>query len=148
MKRFGVLAGAVVVLVLSGGPLLAQGRGHGRGRENAPGQLKKEDARFGDRDREIARNWYLHEQRSGRQLPPGLRDRDRLPPGIERQLQPGYVLAPEYRSQVYPCPPELIRGFAPPPTGFRFMMIGGRVVLMDAAFRIADAIQVGVSIRP
>ncbi len=148
MTVYRVLAGAAVLLVLGGGPALAQGRGHGRGRENAPGQLKKEDARFGDRDREIANNWWIHERRERRELPPGLRDRDRLPPGIERQFRPGYVLAPEFRDRVYPCPPELVRGFAPPPAGFRFVMIGGRVALLDAAFRVADVIRVGVSVRP
>jgi hypothetical protein len=139
-----MLGGAVVLLALTGGPAMAQGRGHGRGRANAPGQMKKAerayDARFGDRDREMARNWYYHERRDRLNLPPGFRDADRLPPDYGARLRPGYIIEPAWRARLYPAPVALVRVFAPPPPGYRYMALGGRVLLLDAGFRIGDVI--------
>lgn len=158
MRQFRTIAVAAVLLALTAGTAAAQGRGRGRGREGAPGQVKKaerqEEARFADRDRESAHNWYAHARRDGnlppglrgRELPPGLRDRDRLPPGLEGRLQPGYVLDSDVRPQVYPIPPELERNFAPPPPNYRYGALGGHILLIDAAFRIADVMQLRVGI--
>lgn len=161
---------------------LAQGRGRG----NAgvpPGQAKKaarQEARFEDRERDIARNWYLHERRGGRpdrgdrdededrgkgnagrgrgnqgglppglqgrELPPGLRDRDRLPPGLERKLVPGYVLDADDRRLVYPAPVVLVRQFPPPQPGFRYLSLGGHIVLVDGGWRVQDVIHLEVDI--
>ena len=157
MRAFRMATAVALLLVTAAGTAAAQGRG--RGREHAPGQMKKAERaaemRFTDTDREYARNWYLHERRGGaglppglrgRELPPGLRDRDELPPGLERRLAPGYVIEPDYRPQLYPIPVELQRRFAPPPEGYVYFTFFGNVVMVNAGFRVADVIRLGVSV--
>jgi hypothetical protein len=159
MGAFRGVGAALLLAVVAAGPAVAQGRGHGRGREQAPGQATKAEreqrARFQDRDRDVARNWYAHERQGNpglppglrrRELPPGLRDRDRLPPGLEARLVPGYVIGAELRPRLFPVPAPLLRQLAPPPTGFRLFAFGGHIVLVDAAFRLADVMRMEVAI--
>ena len=154
MNARWLYAASAAMLALSSSAALAQGRGHGRGhnRDNPPpGQEKKaerqDEARFRDQDREYAQNWYYHEYRGDRdRIPPGLRDRDRLPPGIERQLQPGWIVDRDYRPQLYPVPVVLVRRFAPPPPGCRYVFFGGRVLLVDPGFRVVDMLQLNINL--
>lgn len=156
MRTRWMFAGAVVLLALTSGVAAAQGRGHGRGRDKdmPPGQARKaerQEARFNDHDREVARNWYVHERRGRgeaveRELPPGLRDRDRLPPGWERKLQPGYVLDRDDQQRLYPPPVVFVRQFTPPPPGCRYFILGGHVVLVDPGFHVLDVIHLEVNL--
>ena len=154
MRAHWVLAGAVALLALTNGTAMAQGRGHGRGHDKGPppGQAKKaerQEAKFADHDREIAHNWYVHERRDrneARELPPGLRDRDRLPPVIERRLQRGWVVDRDDRMRLYPPPVALVRGFAPPPPGYRYFLIGGHLMLVDPGYRVFDVIHLEISL--
>ncbi len=156
--RWVIAAGTAALLVASSGAALAQGRGHGRGRGNQgepPGQAKKAEraeARFDDRDRELAHNWYVHERRGrgdeneARELPPGLRNRDRLPPGWERKLRAGWVVDEDMRRDIYPAPVALVRVFPPPPPGFRYVVLSGHLLLLDAGFRVADFIRLDINL--
>ncbi len=145
MNARWLIAGALALLPLTSGVAAAQGRGHGRGRQENRGQEKKEEreARFSDHDRELANNWYYHNRR---ELPPGLRDRDRLPPGLEDKLRPGYVLDRDLQQNAYPAPPNLVRVFPPPPPGGRYMVLGGHVILVDAGFKLFDAIRLHINL--
>jgi len=147
MRARWLIAGAVALLALTSGAAAAQGRGHGRGRETNRGQAKKAErqaeARFNDHDREIARNWYYH---SRRDLPPGLRDRDRLPPGVEARLRPGFVLDREMQRSIYPVPVVLVRRLAPAPVGCRYVVFGGHLVLVDVGFRVFDVIRMEIAL--
>src|SRR5438094_10337706 len=82
---------AAVVLSMSTNVALAQGNGHGRGHEKHADRDDRREDRQEDRaerhsyrehDREL-HDWYRSHYNS---LPPGLAKRDRLPPGLERQL--------------------------------------------------------------
>lgn len=153
-----MFVGAALLLAVTVSSALAQGRGHRPGREKGPppGQAKRaeraDEARFYDHDREIARNWYAHsrhadaEGRGDRDLPPGLRDRDRLPPGLERRLQRGWVVDREVRRRLYPPPVALVRGFAPPPPGYRYFVFGGHIVLVDPGYRVLDVIHLEINL--
>jgi Ni/Co efflux regulator RcnB len=154
MRTRWLYAAAVALLGLTGGEALAQGRGHGRGhdrggRPETRGQERREDraaeARFGDRDRVYARNWYYHNRRD---LPPGLRDRDRLPPPFEARFRPGYVIEPEWRARIYPAPVVLVRTFAPPPPGYRYVVFGGHLVLVDDGYRVRDVLSLDIHLGP
>jgi len=144
MRALRTFVGVTALLVMASGVAMAQGRGHGRGREHAPGQVKKQgnfaEARFESRDRELARNWYYHERRDRLDLPPGFRDRDRLPPTYAGRIRPGYIIEPAWRARLYPAPVALVRVFAPPAPGYRYVVLGGQVLLVDVGFRIADVI--------
>src|SRR6516225_2348308 len=104
------------------------GHGHGWGHEKEEireDHDRERDHFYGNREREEIRGWYA--ERHGH-LPPGLRDRDRLPPGLERQLIVRGMLPPGLRSRTFPCPEELERRLPPPPPDCSHVLIGGHVV--------------------
>lgn len=91
---------------------------------------------YADHDRDAMRGWY-NEHRD--HLPPGLRDRDRLPPELERRLVIRGILPVELRSRMYPCPQDLERRLPPPPPDCAHMVIGGHIVLVNRVnFQIVD----------
>ena len=89
-----VFAGALALLLVGTSPVFAQGNGRGRGRghnkdngdavQSDNGDHGHGDVRYYYRDdRDEIHDWYLDHQRN---LPPGLAKKDRLPPGLEKQL--------------------------------------------------------------
>lgn len=146
MRSRWLYAGAIALLALTSGTAVAQGGGNGRGRENAPGQVKKADrqaaARFADHDRQVANNWYSQNRRA---LPRGLRATDRLPPDQQARVRPGFVLDRNMRARAYPAPVALVRTFAPAPRGYRYVVYGGQVVLVDDGYRVFDVISFNIS---
>jgi hypothetical protein len=115
-----------------GSPALAQGNGHGNG--HGKGHDKHDDHDDRDEDSyyrghdERIRSWY-----SGNEghLPPGLAKKDRLPPGLEKQLVRRGTLPPGLQKKMYPCPEELERRLPPPPPDCANVVIGGHIVLLN-----------------
>ena len=104
--------------------------GHGKGHNKGHGH-----ERYADRDGDI-RGWYRAHYNH---LPPGLAKRDRLPPGLERQLIVRGTLPPGLRGRMQPCPRELEVMLPPPPPNYVHVVIGGNLVLYNRAnFQIAD----------
>ena len=104
-------------------------RGHGRGHGH-------DHDRYSDDDRDQIRGWYRTHYSS---LPPGLAKRDRLPPGLERQLVVRGTLPLGLQKKMQPCPPDLERMLPPPPPNYAHVVIGGNLVLLNRAnFQIAD----------
>ena len=134
--RWLMAAAAVALLATTGNPAVAQSRG--RGNDQNRGQAKKMARRFAEHDRAAARQWY---QQHRDQLPRGFRGDDRLPPGFEVRIVPGYVFDADARRRSYPVPPGMARAFRQPPPGFRYLVIGGHVVLVDDGFRVHDVIR-------
>jgi hypothetical protein len=64
-------------------------------------------------------------------LPPGLAKREKLPPGLERQLKERGHLPPGLQKKVQPLPLTLERQLRILPTGYRRVAIAGHVILMD-----------------
>ena len=83
---------------------------------------------FGDRDRDEIRGWYAAHYRD---LPPGLAKKDRLPPGLERQLVIRGTLPPGLEKRVYAVPVDLERQLPPPPPDCDRVVIGGHIVLRN-----------------
>ena len=72
-------------------PAVGQGKSHGHGHN------KHDDENgyaYSKHDRDMAWHWY-HEHENG--LPPGLAKKDRLPPGLEKQLAVRGTLSPVYK---------------------------------------------------
>jgi Ni/Co efflux regulator RcnB len=112
--------------------------GHGRDHDSGRGHdhERHDRDRYSDHDRDAARGWY-HDHYS--HLPPGLAKRDRLPPGLERQLVVRGFLPVDLRRQMRPCPRELEVMLPPPPANYAHFVIGGNLVLVNRAnFQIAD----------
>ncbi len=72
---------------------------------------------------------YFHDNRSG--LPPGLAKREKLPPGLERQLKKNGTLPPGLQKKLQPLPDELEKKMRLLPTGYRRVFIAGNVIMMN-----------------
>ena len=109
-----------------------EGHGHGHGEGHGHGNGH---GRYHDHDRDI-HDWYRTHYSH---LPPGMAKRDRLPPGLERQLIVNGTLPPGLRGRMQPCPHELEVMLPPPEPGYRHVFIGGNLVLVNRVnFQVAD----------
>ena len=57
------------------------------------------------------------------------------------RLQPGYVLDRDMQRMSRPAPSAMIRGLGRAPRGYRYIVIGGHVVLVDSGYRVHDTIR-------
>lgn len=140
LKRL-YLASAALILSIGLTPAFADrdhdddhghGHGHGNGNGHAYGHEKHDrddDDRgyYRDHDREL-HDWYRAHYDN---LPPGLAKKDRLPPGLERQLVVRGTLPPGLRRQMRPCPVEVEQYLPPAPVGYMHTVIGGHIALVN-----------------
>src|SRR5580765_3888642 len=91
--------------------------------------------RFDDHDKQVARDWYRTHDRDRDHIR-GFRDADRHHDWDDSRFREGYVIDRDMRRYAYAPPGELVRGFAPPPRGWRYVVIGGHVVLVDNGWRV------------
>lgn len=133
--------GTLAMLVLASSFALAQGNGKGHG--NGHGNNKHGDDddapayTFSDHDRDAMRSWYHDHQDT---LPPGLAKKDRLPPGLERQLAERGTLPPGLQKRVQPLPVQLQRQLPSPPPDCAHVVIGGHVVLLNQRTNLVLAV--------
>jgi len=125
--RKWMLACAAGAFLFSSPYVMAQGKGHEKGKGH--NKHADDDAHYyGDRDQEAMRGWYeVHESN----LPPGLAKKDRLPPGLERQLVRRGTLPPGLQKKVQPVPVDLERRLPPPPPDCANLLVGGHIVLLN-----------------
>ena len=154
-------AGAIATLslALSTTITVAQERGHGHGHEKHDrdddddhdrdhGDRDHGDGDHGHRDhdrghyaysnhdRDEMRGWYREHYEH---LPPGLAGRDRLPPGLERQLVVRGTLPLGLRRKMQRCPEDMEYRLPPPPPDCEHVLIGGHVVLLNrTTFLVVD----------
>jgi hypothetical protein len=103
------------------------GRGHDKEKHEARNEEKAERHSYREHDQEL-HEWYRAHYNH---LPPGLAKRDRLPPGLERQLVVRGTLPPGLRAKMQPCPVEVMRYLPPAPEGYVHTVIGGNIVLVN-----------------
>lgn len=103
--------------------------GYGRGLEG-----------FSDREREVISDCMAD---SYRDLPPGLAKRDRLPPGLERQLQRNGTLPPGLQKRVRLLPDQCNERLPRLPGGWVRVVLGARIMLLDPGQRIVDIFFIG-----
>ena len=128
-KRQWLSACSVIALMAFFGAarVQAQDHDHDHGREMHD--------HFDDHDRAAARDWYRDHHDYVRH------DEGRYwHHEWEPNIHEGFVLTPEMRRGIRPVPVELYRGFAPAPPGYRYVFIGGHVVLVDRGYRIHDVL--------
>jgi Ni/Co efflux regulator RcnB len=119
-----------VFFALSGSTARAQDDDHDHGHGHGHERHGDWDHRSYDQDRDEIRHWY-RDREDHRDLPPGLAKRDRLPPGLERQLIVRGTLPPGLRRRIEPCPEDLERRLPPPPEGYEHVIVGGHIVLLN-----------------
>lgn len=126
-----LVAGALGMLLVLGScaPVWAQGKGKGKGKgHNKHGDDDQGEQYYRDHDRDEARGWYNEHESN---LPPGLAKKDRLPPGIEKQLVRNGTLPPGLQKRIQPCPLELVRVLPPPPPDCAHVLVAGHIVLLN-----------------
>jgi hypothetical protein len=99
---------------------------------------------FSDQDRRVTRDWY---QQNQARLGPGWRQRDHLSRAMEGRIHRGQRLDPRLRRQTYRLPAELSRQFGPAPRGFRYAVLGGNVLMLDAGYTVWDIFRLDVQLR-
>jgi hypothetical protein len=90
---------------------------------------------FSEHDRRII-GACLGDSRSN--LPPGLAKKDRLPPGLERQVQRNGTLPPGLQKRVRPLPYECEVRLPRLPRDWERVVLGARVILLDPGRRVID----------
>jgi Ni/Co efflux regulator RcnB len=104
------------------------------------GQSKKY-RQFNEKQQQAARGYYNQHQDH-----PVFKQPDQWNNDYESRLRPGYVLDDDMRRMSRPAPDELTRGLGRPPRGYRYIVIGGHVILVDSGYRVHDAIHLEVNI--
>src|SRR5215469_1232532 len=120
-----------------------RGHGHHEDDEDDDHDDQGEDDRrggytFSDHDRVILRG-CLGDNYSN--LPPGLAKRDRLPPGLEKQLQRNGTLPPGLQKRVQPLPESCEVQLPRIPREWERVILGGRIILLDASLTIRDILE-------
>ena len=137
---------AVALVAVSSRVSVAQDRGQehrqGQSAQNQ-GRNTQQEHRFRDQDRQATDQWV---QQHRRKLGAGWRQQDRLTPDLQARLRPGERLDPELRNRMHPVPAELARRYGPAPRGYRYVVIGGNVVLLDDGYQVHDLFGVTVHI--
>ena len=96
---------------------------------------------FGPEQEQLIREWFSTNGNYSN-LPPGLAKRDRLPPGLERQLQRNGTLPPGLQKRVQPLPFALEQQLPPVLGGMRRVILSGTVILLEVdTARIVDLIR-------
>jgi hypothetical protein len=83
---------------------------------------------FTEQERILIKGWF-GTHRTG--LPPGLAKKERLPPGLEKQLRTRGTLPPGLQKKIQPLPLDLSHQLRRLPTGYRRVVIAGNVILMN-----------------
>ena len=135
MKAWHIIPSAILgVLLVSVSPAFAQGNsqghGHGKGHDkhNDGDERGHSEAYSYDYHSREIRGWYSE---NASHLPPGLAKKDRLPPGLEKQLVRNGTLPPGLQKRLYPVPVELRGYLAPPPPDCAHVLISGHIVLLN-----------------
>jgi hypothetical protein len=97
--------------------------------------------RFDDHDRHEARDWYDHHHEYFHH------DEGRYwHHEWEGNIHEGFVFTPEMRRGYRPVPHDLLVRLGPAPRGYRYVIIGDHVVLVDGGWRIHDVLHFDVNL--
>jgi hypothetical protein len=136
MKRSTVTF-LILVLVMAGSPALAEKGGKDKGgkhadqsaAEQAPGKDKERGApTFSQKERSEISVYFSTRPEARKQLPPGLAKKNKIPPGWEKKVRPGYRIPDDVWVHHVPLPHELLLKLAPPPPGAVLVRIGDRIL--------------------
>jgi hypothetical protein len=130
---FGVLVFFLLVSLISPNLISAKG-GKGKSKdahEKGAGVAVTIDVRvFGESQEATIRAWFSN-KKNLKGLPPGLAKRERLPAGLERQLEKNGSLPPGLQKRVHSFPLDLERLLPELPTGVIRVVIGVDILLLD-----------------
>lgn len=115
----------------------ARSRDDDRARSNDQGEDSDDQGptEFSQRERQTISDCFV-DNRSN--LPPGLAKRDRLPPGLERQVRRNGTLPPGLQKRVQPVPEVCTARLPRLPRDWSRVVLSGRILLLNASQRIID----------
>jgi len=130
MKWLGIWAAGIFLFSASAALAQDHGKGHGKGHDKHgdDDDDRGSEHYYKDHDREEIHGWYVEHANN---LPPGLAKKDRLPPGLEKQLVLRGTLPPGLQKKIQPVPVELERRLPSPPPECAHVVIGGHIVLLN-----------------
>jgi Ni/Co efflux regulator RcnB len=137
--RWWVPAFVTALLALTCCAVFAQ-NDESRGNDKNRGQSDKKYRKFNEKQRQHATTYY-NQNRNHEVF-----KQDNWNNDYENRLQPGYVLDEDMRRMSRPAPDDMIRGLGRPPRGYRYVVIGGHVVLIDDGYRVHDMIHFEVNV--
>jgi hypothetical protein len=117
-RSFATILLAIGIFTSSGAAVLAQG---------------SITFTFGDRDRQSMHDWY-RDHYNAREF----QDQRRWNDQYEQRLQVGVVLDPDLRAWARPVPPDLYGRLSPLPRGYRYVIVGDHVLVVDDRWQIYD----------
>ena len=126
--RLWIIICVTTLFAFSAGAGLAQNRNNQNGQNHT---------KFDNHDQQVAHDWYNQHHDNA---PVGLRERDRLSPDRESQLQQGNELPRDLQRQEHRIPRDLSRQLPPPPRNSRYVAVGGHVAQIDNKHRVQDVI--------
>lgn len=131
-KWISIFTAAAFAAITCLGAVKANADGHGKDKHHGRDDDEDRDhyGHYYDHDRDYVRDWYRDRDRD-QGLPPGLAKKDRLPPGLEKQLILRGTLPPGLQKKVYPAPMDVVRRLPPPPPDCENVVIGGHFVLLN-----------------
>lgn len=131
--RFLVAVGAAGLLLTGASAALAQSKKPATkttAGDKVREVLPEAERVFTKEERTIIKDWFANPKNlSG--LPPGLAKKEKLPPGLERQLKERGTLPPGLQKKIQPLPPSLEKQMRLLPTGWKRVVIAGNVVMMN-----------------
>jgi hypothetical protein len=133
--RWRMISCVLALLALTCSATVAQ-NGKNREKGENQGQSKKEYRQFQENQRQYAQTYFGQNQKNK-----VFRHDSRWNNDYGNRLQPGYVLDRDMRRMSRPAPSVMIRGLGGVPRGYRYIIIGGNVVLVDSGYRVHDTIR-------
>ncbi len=130
--RWILLAAALLLFAGASNRAIAMAQEHGS---------HQQARHFSDQDRKAAQDWSG--QHKGHP-PAGFRAQDRRPE--DENIRAGIVLSSDMRKRVHPVPADLLRRLGPPPRGYRYVVIGGRVCEVDSGWHVADVLSININL--
>jgi hypothetical protein len=135
MKCRWCITAAVVfsLVIISVSALSKQPSGKGHGQQAAAaeeaGKVKPAGSLFSLHEQGLINGWFKSHSSS---LPPGLAKREKLPPGLDKQLRRNGTLPPGLQKKMQPFPLELDKQLGPLPEGCRRVIVGDRAVILNS----------------
>lgn len=90
--------------------------------------------RFAERDKIVIRDYYRHPGSGASGLPPGLANKQQLPPGLQKQVREKGTLPPGLQKRLLPG--ELEGRLSRLPPGYERVIVGADVVIVEIATRV------------
>jgi len=84
---------------------------------------------FSDNDLRIINDYYNRKKMKHKALPPGLAKKDKLPPGLKKQLKKNGTLPPGLAKRQ--LPQDLEERLSRIPTGYVRLKVGGGIVIIN-----------------